>query len=45
MGLIVHAVEALHDSLLQLVDHFGALAGLGIDLVDPLIVDLDLQIL
>ena len=45
MRLVVHAVEALHDGLLQLVDHFRALAGLGIDLVDPLVVDLDLQIL
>ena len=26
VGLVVHAVEALHDRLLDLVDHLGALA-------------------
>ena len=41
----MHAVQALHDGLLQLVDDFGALAGLGVDLVDPLVVDLNLQVL
>jgi hypothetical protein len=45
MGLVVHAVEALHDRLLELVDDIRALAGVGVDLVDPLVVDLDLQIL
>ena len=43
--LVVHAVEALHDGLLELVDDFGALAGHGVDLVDPLVVDLDLEVL
>ncbi len=41
----MHAVEALDDRLLQLVDHVGPLAGLGVDLVDPLVVDLHLEIL
>ena len=45
VGLVVHAVQALHDRLLQLVDDFRALAGLGVDLVDPLVVDLHLQVL
>ena len=45
VGLVVHAVQALHDGLLQLVDDLGALAGVGVDLVDPLVVDLDLQVL
>ena len=43
--LVVHAVQALHDGLLQLVDDLRALAGVGVDFVDPLVVDLDLQIL
>ena len=45
VGLVVHAVEALHDGLLQLVDDFGALARVGVDLVDPLVVHLHLEIL
>jgi hypothetical protein len=45
MGLIVHALQALHDGLLHLVDHFSALATLRFDPVDPLVVDLDLQVL
>src|SRR5207249_12309319 len=45
MGLVVHAVEALHDGLLELVDDFGSLAGLRVDLVDALVVDLDLEVL
>src|SRR3989442_1342471 len=45
MGLVVHAVQALHDSLLELVDDFRPLARLRIDLVDALVVDLDLEIL
>ena len=44
MRLVVHALQALHDGLLQLVDRLGALAGLGIDLVDALVVDLDLEV-
>ena len=43
--LIVHALEALHDRLLHLVDHVRALARLGIDPVDALVVELDLEIL
>src|ERR1700730_12904834 len=43
--LVVHAVQTLHDGLLQLVDHLCALTRLGVDLVDALVVDLDLQIL
>jgi hypothetical protein len=43
--LVVHALEALHDRLLDLVDDLGALASDGVDLVDPLVVDLDLEVL
>jgi len=43
--LVVHAVQALHHGLLQLVDDFRPLAGVGVDFVDSLVVDLDLQIL
>ena len=45
MRLVVHAVEALHDRLLELVDHLGPLAGHRIDPVDALVVDLDLELL
>src|SRR6266851_6500229 len=45
MRLVVHAVQALHDRLLELVDDLGALAGLGIDLVDALVMDLYLEVL
>ncbi len=45
VGLVVHAVEALHDRLLDLVDDLRALARDGIDLVDPLVVDLHLEVL
>jgi hypothetical protein len=45
MGLVVHALEALHDRLLHLVDDFAALAALGVDPVDPLVVDLHLEVL
>ncbi len=45
VGLVVHAVQALHDRLLKLVDDFRALARLGVDLVDTLVVDLDLEVL
>ena len=44
MRLVVHAVQALHDRLLELVDDLGALAGLGVDPVDALVVDLHLQV-
>ena len=43
--LVVHAVQALHDGLLQLVDDVGALAGDRVDAVDALVVDLDLEVL
>ena len=43
--LVVHAVQALDDGLLQLVDDVGALAGDGVDAVDALVVDLDLEVL
>ena len=42
--LVVHAVQALHDGLLQLVDDLGALAGRRIDPVDALVVDLHLEV-
>jgi hypothetical protein len=43
--LVVHAVQALHHRLLQLFDDFGSLARVGVYLVDPLVVDLNLQLL
>ena len=42
--LVVHAVQALDDGLLQLVDDLGALAGLRVDLVDALVVHLHLEV-
>ena len=45
MRLVVHAVQALDDGLLQLVHDVGALAGDGIDAMDALVVDLDLEVL
>ena len=42
--LVVHAVQALHDGLLELVDDLGALARVGVDLVDALVVDLHLEV-
>ena len=45
MRLIVHALEALHDGLLHLVDHLAALPAVGVDLVDPLVVHLHLEVL
>jgi hypothetical protein len=44
VGLVVHAVQALHDGLLQLVDDLAALAGLRVDLVDALVVHLHLEV-
>jgi hypothetical protein len=44
VGLIVHALKALNDGLLQLVDHFGALACARVDLVDPFVMDLNLEV-
>src|SRR5690242_5117425 len=45
MGLVVHALEALHDGLLHLVDDLSALAALGIYSMDAFVMDLDLEIL
>ena len=45
MRLVVHALEALDDGLLHLVDDLAALAALGVDPVDPLVVNLDLEVL
>ena len=42
-GLVVHAVEALDDGLLQLVDHLGPLAGHRDDPVDALEMNLYLE--
>jgi hypothetical protein len=44
MGLVVHAVQALDDRLLQLVDHLTTLARLRVDLVDALVVHLHLEV-
>ena len=43
--LVVHAVQALHDRLLDLVDDLAALARDRVDAVDALVVDLDLELL
>jgi hypothetical protein len=43
--LVVHALEALDDGLLHLVDDLAALAALGVDPVDSLVVDLYLEVL
>src|SRR6185312_15979052 len=45
MRLVVHAVEALHDRLLELVHDLGALARRGVDAVDALVVHLHLEVL
>ena len=45
MRLVVHAVQALDDGFLQLIDHVGALAGDGIDAMDALVMDLHLEVL
>jgi hypothetical protein len=42
VGLVVEAVEALDDGLLDLFDGLHRLAALGVDLEDSLVVDLDL---
>ncbi len=41
--LVVHAVEALHDGLLDLVNALGRLAGLRVDAQQRVIVDLSFQ--
>ena len=43
VGLVVHAVEALHDRLLDLLHSVGRFARLGIDLEDRVVVDLGLE--
>ncbi len=43
MGLIVHAVEALNDGLLHLLDPLGGLARLRIDAQDRVLMDLRLE--
>src|SRR5215218_6669188 len=43
--LVVHAVQALHDGLLDLVDDLRPLARDGVDAVDALVVHLDLELL
>ena len=45
MGLVVHALQALDDGLLHLVDDLAALAALGVDPVDPLVMNLHLEVL
>src|ERR1044071_5630735 len=42
--LVVHAVQALDDRFLHLVDDLGPFAGLGVDLVDALVVHLHLEV-
>ena len=44
MGLIVHALEALDDRLLHLIDHLAALSALGIDPVDSLVIPRDVTV-
>jgi hypothetical protein len=43
--LVVHAVQALDDGLLQFVHDVGALAGDGIDAMDALVMHLDFEVL
>ena len=43
--LVVHAVQALDDGFLELVDHVGAFAGDGVDAMDAFVVNLDLEVL
>src|SRR6476619_2892362 len=45
MRLVVHAVEALHDRLLDLVEPLGEAARLGVDAEDRVVVDLRLEVL
>jgi hypothetical protein len=40
MRLVVHAIEALHDRLLDLVDAVGRFTGVVIDAKDRVVVDL-----
>jgi hypothetical protein len=43
--LVVHAVEALHHCLLKFVHNLAAFTRVGVDAMDALVVNLDLQIL
>jgi len=43
--LIVHAIEALDDGLLNLVDALGRRAAGGVDSQDRVVVDLRLEVL
>jgi hypothetical protein len=45
MGLVVHALQALHDCLLHLFDGLHGLPALGVDLEDALVVQLYLEAL
>ena len=45
MRLVVHALAALHDRLLHLVDDLPALARLRVDLVDTLVMHLHFEVL
>jgi hypothetical protein len=45
MGLVMHAFQALHHRLLHLVHNLAALARFRVDPVDPLVVDLHLEVL
>jgi hypothetical protein len=45
MRLVVHAVEALDDRLLDLLDWLDGFRGVGVDLEDALVVHLDLEVL
>ena len=40
----MHALKALNDGLLELIDYFGALAAARVDLVDALVVDLNFKV-
>ena len=43
MGLVVHAVEALDDRLLDLLDPLGGLAGIGVDADNRVVMNLGLE--
>src|SRR4051812_49780559 len=45
VDLVVEAVEALDDGLLNLLDRVDGLAGVGVDLQDALVVQLHLEVL
>ena len=45
VGLVVQAVEALDDRLLDLLDRLDGVAGLGVDLEHSFVMDLDFEVL